>query len=122
MGESVQYLNYGDIATFVVVLLAFCSALVLIDKAVRVVIAWRKPKESQCTADRPRESCERMFRDDLARIDSLEKSRELERETNTVVLTSLRAILSHEINGNSIDRMKAANEEIDKMLISRQGG
>ena len=122
MGESVQYLNYGDIATFVVVLLAFCSALVLIDKAVHVVIAWRKPKESQCTSSRPREACERMFRNDLARIDSLEKSRELERETNTVVLTSLRAILSHEINGNSIDRMKAANEEIDKMLISRQGG
>ena len=63
--------------------------------------------------------CKRHFESDLKRIEALEVAQAKQAETDRVMLTALRAILSHEINGNSIDRMKEANAAIDEMLINR---
>ena len=122
MGATVepQYLPYESVANFVVVLFLIFGAIITIDKVLDVIKKHRKPKMTaeQELAQR-QAACDRHFKRDLDRIEALEKGQKQQQETDRVVLTALRAILSHEINGNSIDRMKEANDDIDKMLINR---
>lgn len=49
---------------------------------------------------------------DKVRIDSLE-------DGNKVLLRGILAMLNHEITGNSVDKLKAAQEEITKYLIAK---
>lgn len=122
MGAAVepQYLPYESVANFVVVLFLVFGAIITIDKVLDVIKKHRKPK---LTAEQElvqrQAACDRHFQRDLERIERLEKGQKQQQETDRIVLTALRAILSHEINGNSIDRMKEANEAIDQMLINR---
>lgn len=118
--ETVTYLPYDALAVAVAVILVLCGVIITVGKTVDVVRSWKKPRQQEDAAMRAKQKeCERRFKDDLERIDNLEKAMLSQKETDRVVLTALRAILSHEINGNSIDRMKAANDEIDTMLINR---
>lgn len=118
--ETVTYLPYEAIATFFAVLLGVFGVIITVDKVVDVFKKWRKPKESEQDALKTKQlECKRLFESDLKRIEALEKASDAQRETDRVMLTALRAILSHEINGNSIERMKEANEAIDQMLINR---
>ena len=36
-----------------------------------------------------------------------------------IILSGVKALLSHEINGNSVDKLSAAYEEIEKYLINK---
>lgn len=118
--ETVTYLPYDALAVAVAVILVLCGVIITVGKTVDVVRSWNKPRQQEDAAMRAKQKeCERRFKDDLERIDNLEKAMLSQKETDRVVLTALRAILSHEINGNSIDRMKAANDVIDTMLINR---
>ena len=58
-----------------------------------------------------RETDEKLDRD-KKRIDSLE-------DGNKVLLRGILAMLGHEITGNSVDKLKAAQEEITKYLIAK---
>ena len=49
---------------------------------------------------------------DKKRIDSLE-------DGNKVLLRGILAMLNHEITGNSVDKLKAAQDEITKYLITK---
>jgi hypothetical protein len=49
---------------------------------------------------------------DKVRIDSLE-------DGNKVLLRGILAMLNHEITGNSVDKLKAAQDEITKYLITK---
>lgn len=111
---------YEEISTFFTVLFIIFGAVITVDKVLDIVNKHRKPKltAEQELAQR-QAACDRHFKADLARIEKLEAAQKQQQETDRVVLTALRAILSHEINGNSIERMKEANQAIDDMLISR---
>ncbi len=39
---------------------------------------------------------------------------------STIMLRGVRALLSHEVNGNSTDKLKSSMTEIDDYLINRQ--
>ena len=41
-------------------------------------------------------------------------------EQSTIMLRGVRALLSHEINGNSTDKLKDSMTEIDDYLIARK--
>ena len=56
---------------------------------------------------------ERMLKQDKARIDDMSTQ-------STMTLRGVRALLSHEINGNSNDKLEASMTEIDNYLISRK--
>ncbi len=47
-----------------------------------------------------------------------ERLNELE-DSNRVIMRALMALLSHEINGNSADKLKASLDEIQKFLIEK---
>lgn len=113
-------MHYEDIVTFATVLFVIFGAVITVDKVLDIIKKHRKPKltAEQELAQR-QAACDRHFKADLARIEKLEAAQKQQQETDRVVLRALRAILSHEINGNSIDRMKEANQEIDDMLISK---
>ena len=114
------YVSYDALAITVVVLLGLCSAIVLIDKAVMAVRSWRAPRQTmEGELVKRQAECDKHFKNDNRRIDNLEKAMVEQKEIDRVMLQALRAILSHEINGNSIDRMCEANQAIDDMLINR---
>lgn len=56
---------------------------------------------------------EQMLKRDKARIDDMSTQ-------STMTLRGVRALLSHEINGNSNDKLEASMTEIDNYLISRK--
>lgn len=39
---------------------------------------------------------------------------------STIMLRGVRALLSHEVNGNSVDKLNASLQEIDNYLIERK--
>lgn len=118
--ETVTYLPYDAVAVTVVVILLACVAITTLVKAYESIKSLQKPKKSERKALQEKQTeCAARFDADLKRIKVLEENQRKQQETDRVVLTALRAILSHEINGNSIERMRAANEEIDQMLINR---
>lgn len=41
-------------------------------------------------------------------------------QQSTIMLRGVRALLSHEVNGNSTDKLKSSMTEIDDYLINRQ--
>lgn len=118
--ETVTYLPYDAVATTFAVILILFGAIITVDKVVDIAKKWRKPKESEQEALKKQQNeCRRHFESDLARIEALEQASVKQQEMDRVMLTALRAILSHEINGNSIERMQEANAAIDQMLINR---
>lgn len=56
---------------------------------------------------------DKMLVRDKERLDDME-------ELHTVLLRSIKSILSHEVNGNSVDKMKQSVQEIDDYLIRRK--
>lgn len=118
--ETVTYLPYESIAITVSVLLVVFGAIITVDKVIDVIKKWRKPKANEQESLKMQQmECKRHFESDLARIKALETASVKQQEMDRVMLTALRAILSHEINGNSIERMQEANAAIDQMLINR---
>jgi hypothetical protein len=59
------------------------------------------------------EAHDKMLARDKERLDDME-------ELHTVLLRSIKSILSHEVNGNSVDKMKQSVQEIDDYLIRRK--
>lgn len=124
------------------VFLALCVVVVVIDKALDV---WRKYKARKAINAGPEgklaeniskriiaeleprfQSIESKLSNDNRRIDA--HSQQLETmeanyadsaEARKIILAGVKAILSHEINGNSTDKLKSALAEIDDYLINR---
>lgn len=118
--EPVSYLPYDALAVTVVVLMALCGVIITVDKVLEIFRRRREPRKSEHDALKEKQlECKKLFDADLKRIEALEKAQKKQEETDRVMLTALRAILSHEINGNSIERMKEANDAIDQMLLNR---
>ena len=57
---------------------------------------------------------------DKSRLDEHEKQLMSMGQENKIMLRGVRALLSHEINGNSDDKLRASLSEIDDYLIARK--
>jgi hypothetical protein len=57
---------------------------------------------------------------DKDRLDAMESRMQDMGEQSTIMLRGVRALLSHEINGNSVDKLKDSMSEIDDYLIRRK--
>ena len=96
-------LNPSALWTFLAVFLGLCGAVAAVGAAARTFSDWRRPYA------RVRE-----------RIETLEK-RDADRTTEAkLLLRAVNALLSHNINGNSTDKMKSAQNEIQEYLIERR--
>lgn len=57
---------------------------------------------------------------DKDRLDAMEDRITDMGRQSTIMLRGVRALLSHEVNGNSADKLKSSMTEIDDYLINRQ--
>ena len=61
-----------------------------------------------------------LLKKDKDRLDAMENRMQDMGEQSTIMLRGVRALLSHEINGNSDDKLRASMTEIDDYLIGRK--
>lgn len=72
----------------------------------------KKARQPALDAAQWRRDTESKLKRDKERIDSLE-------DGNKVLLRGILAMLNHEITGNSVDKLKTAQDEITKFLITK---
>lgn len=104
--EKLTLIQIKDAA---IVILAFAAFIVLIGNVVKTIREWLKPQDDLATW---RRSVETRLNNDHARLDSVEKG-------NKVICRGILALLSHELNGNSVDKLKASQSEMTDYLIER---
>ena len=106
-----ESLTLVQIRDFVIVAVAILAFIVLLGNAWKTIREWRKPGMSE--AEWRKEVDDTLKKDD-ERIGSLE-------EGNKAICKALIALMSHEINGNSKDKLTAAMDELNEYLIERKG-
>lgn len=104
--ENITLAQFKDWLIVTVALLAF---VVLLGNVVKTIKEWRKPSMSEAEWQR---EVDNKLASDNRRIKSLE-------DGNKVICKGLMALLSHEINGNSVDKIQKALSELNDYLIER---
>ena len=98
-----------QVRDFAIVAIAIMGFIVLVGNVVKTIKEWRKPGMSE--AEWRREVDAKLDKDNK-RIESLE-------EGNKVICRALIAMLSHEINGNSKEKLQTALTGLQEYLIER---
>ena len=98
-----------QIRDFAIVAIAIMGAIVLIGNVVKTIRDWRKPRMSEKEWEA---EVDRKLGEDNKRILNLEAG-------NKALCKGILALLSHEINGNSIDKLTKAHEELTSYLVDR---
>jgi len=104
--ENITLLQLKD---FAIVSLAIAGTIVLIGNLIKTIRDWRKPQTDLKTWQ---QSVDDRLKSDHDRLKNME-------DGNKVVCRGILALLSHEINGNSIDKLKASQTEMTNYLIDR---
>lgn len=104
-----ENLTLPQIKDFIIVAVAILAFIVLLGNVVKTLKEWRKPGMSE--ADWRRDVDDKLNSDNK-RIRTLE-------DGNRVVCKALMALLSHEINGNSNDKLQKALSDLNNYLIER---
>ena len=102
-------LSIIQVRDFAIVLIAIMGFVVLCGNVIKTIKEWRKPGMSE--AEWRRDVDDKLGKDNK-RIASLE-------EGNKVICRALIAMLSHEINGNSKEKLQTAMSELQNYLIER---
>lgn len=104
-----ENLTFMQIKDFIIVLLAIAGAVVLIGNVVKTIRDWRKPNED---LNAWRQGVDRRLMQDDDRLRGIE-------EGNRVMTRGVLALISHELNGNSNDKLQKSQAEITDYLIDR---
>ena len=104
-----ENLTMIQLRDFAIVSIAIMGFIVLVGNVVKVIKEWRKPGMSE--AEWRRDVDQKLDKDNK-RIASLE-------DGNKVICKALIAMLSHEINGNSTEKLKKAMSDLQDYLIER---
>ena len=97
------------IMTSLVVAAALIGFILLVWQLADKIRAARKPNDD---LNRWQHETDEKLKHDKERLDVLE-------DGNRVICRGILALLSHEINGNSTDKLKASQSEITNYLIDR---
>jgi hypothetical protein len=97
-----------------------CAAFGTIAGAVVIVIKivqyFKKPDIER---DEHLKRHKEMLDNDNKRLKALEEERKVQDETNRIIMKSLLAIMSHELDGNHTDQLRVAKGELEEYLINR---
>lgn len=99
----------AQVTDFWIVLLAVFAFVVLLGNVIKTVREWRKPQND---LEEWRRDVDTKLRSDNERLKSME-------EGNKVICRGILAMLSHEINGNSVEKLKESQTEMTNYLIDR---
>ena len=102
-------ITLSELKDAALVILAFAGIIVLIGNVIKTIKEWRKPQTDLRSWQK---SVDDRLKSDHERLKSME-------DGNKVVCRGILALLSHEINGNSIDKLKASQSEMTNYLIDR---
>ena len=106
--EAVTLVQIRD---FVIVLVALCGFIILLGNVVKTVREWKKPAdEARDDANQWRTEMDESMKDNTERIKKVE-------DGNKIIMKALMAIMNHEINGNSVDKLQKALGELNDYLI-----
>lgn len=104
-----ENLSPEQIRDTLVVVLAVMAFLVLLGNVIKTIKDWKKPHDDMASW---RMDVDNRLNNDNSRLRDLE-------EGNKVICRGILAMLSHEINGNSNDKLTASQQEITNYLINR---
>ena len=104
-----ENLTFVQIKDFIIVFLALAGAVVLIGNVIKTLREWKKPSED---LDAWRQDVDRKLSMDDERLKAIE-------DGNKVVTRGVLALISHELNGNSTDKLQKSQAEITNYLIDR---
>ena len=110
---QIQALTFNDVLLFIAILFLIIE---IYTKAMGAAKAHREEKNRReqpvSTLEHTVSAHEEKLAKDHERLNTLEDS-------NRIFLRAMMALLSHEINGNSNDKLKASFEEIQQYLIDK---
>lgn len=116
-----ESVTYDKLLTAVVVVLLLITAYNTIYTAIKNHRDEKKYQSSPVTKLSERvDKHDTLLDNDKKAIDEMRDDISSTKAALTVLLKSNRALLSHGINGNSVDRLRASADEIDEYLISRR--
>ena len=102
-------LTGGQVTDFWIVLLAIFAFVILLGNVIKTIKDWRKPQND---LEEWRTSVDNKLRNDNDRLKAME-------DGNRVICRGILALLSHEINGNSVEKLKESQSEMTNYLIDR---
>ena len=103
-----EQLTLVQIKDFVIVAVAVLAFIVLLGNVVKTIRDWRQPQQSVAHW---RNEMDENMRDNNERIKKVE-------DGNRVIMKALIAMMNHEINGNSVEKLKEALGELNDYLIN----
>ena len=104
-----ENLTLTQIRDAVIVLLTVMAFVVLLGNVIKTIKGWKQPADN---LDAWRVDVNTKLDKDNRRLNDLE-------EGNRVICRGILALLSHEINGNSNDKLLTSQKEITDYLINR---
>ena len=104
--EDITFIQIRDAA---IVVVAVLGLLVLAGNVIKTVKEWKKPHDD---LEKWQQDVDTKLGNDNARLEVLEQG-------NRVICRGILAMLSHEINGNSTDKLTASQAEITNYLIDK---
>ena len=108
-----ENITFAQLVGLAVVVLVLAGAYNTIMSAVKNYREEKKRKDAPVnTLEETVKKHDEQLKDDHERLDDLEDS-------NRIIMRALMALLSHEINGNSDDKLKASYDEIQQFLIQK---
>lgn len=118
---SVEGLTFDQLLGAVVVILILIGAYNSIMTAIKNHREERRHQASPVTELKERvDRHDELLQKDKDRLDDHDKQLHSMGEESRIMLRGVRALLSHEINGNSTDRLQKSATEIDDYLLSRK--
>ena len=111
-------ITFDGLKTAALVILALFGAVATIGKGLDVLHGWRKPRaDKDETTSRELAEHRQLLDNDKRRLDGHEAQLGELRRMEQVQCVAMKALLSHEINGNSVDKLRLANDQLDAFLI-----
>ena len=104
-----ESVSLDQLKDFIIVLFAILAAIVLIGNVVKTISGWKKPHDD---LQAWKSQVDAKMAQDNERLEILEGG-------NRVICRGILAMLSHEINGNSNDKLIASQQEITNYLIDK---
>lgn len=104
-----ENLTVVQIRDFAIVAIALMGFVILLGNVIKTIKEWSKPGMSE---KEWKQNVDSTLTDNSERIESLE-------EGNRIICKALLAIMSHEINGNSIDKLQKAYDDMNDYLVDK---
>ena len=93
--------------------IAMCGSFATVAGAVAIIYnIHQKAKQPDTERDEALERHQKLLDNDNKRLKELE-------ESNKIIMQSMLAIMSHEIDGNHVEDLKQARDDLQKYLIRR---